>query len=65
MTLKSVLADLRVKIPLWGVNIEQAGRHPATIAVGLSTGCWAHRRALIKFDSSLEYEVISHKGVVL
>nr|WP_321396498.1 L(+)-tartrate dehydratase subunit alpha [uncultured Desulfobacter sp.] len=53
------------KNSVMGVNIEQAGRHPATIAVGLSTGCWAHRRALIKFDSSLEYEVISHKGVTL
>ena len=53
------------KNSVMGVNIEQAGRHPATIAVGLSTGCWAHRRALIKFDSSLEYEVISHKGAAL
>lgn len=53
------------KNSVMGVNIEQAGRHPATIAVGLSTGCWAHRRALIKFDSSLEYEIISHKGAVL
>lgn len=48
-----------------GVHIEQAGRHPATIAVGLSTGCWAHRRALIKFDADLNYEVLSHKGAVL
>lgn len=48
-----------------GVHIEQAGRHPATIAVGLSTGCWAHRRALIKIGPTLEYEVISHKGAVL
>ena len=53
------------KNSVMGVNIEHAGRHPATIAVGLSTGCWAHRRALIKFDSSLEYEIISHKGAVL
>jgi L(+)-tartrate dehydratase alpha subunit len=35
------------KNSVMGVHIEQAGRHPATIAVGLSTGCWAHRRALI------------------
>lgn len=45
-----------------GVHIEQAGRHPATLAVGLSTGCWAHRRACIKIDSNLDYEMITHKG---
>lgn len=45
-----------------GVHIEQAARHPATIAVGLSTGCWAHRRALIRIDDSMGYEVISHRG---
>jgi L(+)-tartrate dehydratase alpha subunit len=48
-----------------GVNIEQAGRHPATLAVGLSTGCWAHRRALIKITGDLGYEMISHKGAIL
>lgn len=48
-----------------GVHIEQAGRHPATIAVALSTGCWAHRRALVKINANLEYEMISHKGVIL
>jgi len=45
-----------------GVHIEQAARHPATLAVGLSIGCWAHRRALIKIDPAMEYEIISHKG---
>ena len=53
------------KNSVMGVHIEQAGRHPSTIAVGLSTGCWAHRRALIKIDSKLEYEVLSHKGATL
>lgn len=48
-----------------GVHIEQAARHPATLAVGLSTGCWAHRRAIIKFDAHMEYEIISHEGAVL
>ena len=48
-----------------GVHIEQAARHPATIAVGLSTGCWAHRRSLIRLDADLEYEIISHRGVRL
>lgn len=45
-----------------GVHIEQAGRHPATLAVGLSTGCWAHRRACIRIDANLDYEMITHKG---
>jgi len=48
-----------------GVHIEEAARHPATIAVGLSTGCWAHRRALIKINADMEYETISHKGAIL
>jgi len=48
-----------------GVHIEEAARHPATIAVGLSTGCWAHRRAAIRFNPHIDYEVISHKGAVL
>lgn len=48
-----------------GVHIEEAARHPATIAVGLSTGCWAHRRAVIKFNGDMDYGIISHKGAVL
>jgi L(+)-tartrate dehydratase alpha subunit len=48
-----------------GVHIEQAARHPATIAVGLSTGCWAHRRSIIKINADMGYEIISHKGAVL
>jgi len=45
-----------------GVHIEQAARHPATLAVGLSTGCWAHRRAWIRIHGDLSYELLSHKG---
>jgi L(+)-tartrate dehydratase alpha subunit len=48
-----------------GVHIEEAARHPATIAVGLSAGCWAHRRAVIKFSADMEYEILSHKGAFL
>lgn len=44
-----------------GVHIEQAARHPATLAVGISTGCWAHRRSLIRIDADLGFEVLSHK----
>ena len=48
-----------------GVNVEQAARHPSCLAVGVSVGCWAHRRACIKVNADLTYEMISHKGVEL
>ncbi|MGI5912829.1 MAG: L(+)-tartrate dehydratase subunit alpha [Syntrophomonadaceae bacterium] len=48
-----------------GVHIEEAARHPATLAVGISTGCWAHRRSIIKFYANMKYETISHKGASL
>lgn len=47
------------------VHIEQAGRHPSTLAVGMSTGCWAHRRACIRINHDLSYELLTHKGVTL
>jgi L(+)-tartrate dehydratase alpha subunit len=53
------------KHSVMAVHIEQAGRHTATIALGLSTGCWAHRRALIEIKSDLSFTVHSHKGAVL
>lgn len=48
-----------------GVNIESSARHPSTIGVAVSTGCWAHRRGRIRINADLSYEVISHQGVVL
>ena len=48
-----------------GVNVEQAARHPSCIAVGVSTGCWAHRRATIRVHADMSYEFLSHKGVTL
>ena len=56
---------LRGKLSVMGVNIEQAARHPATIAVGMNTACWAHRRAGIRIGSDLSYEFFTHKGVTL
>lgn len=47
------------------VHMEQAARHPSTLAVGLSTGCWAHRRAVLRVGPDLRYDVVSHKGAVL
>lgn len=43
------------------VHVEQAARHPATLAVGLSTGCWAHRRSHSRIDNKLQIELLSRK----
>ncbi|SNS53634.1 L(+)-tartrate dehydratase alpha subunit [Noviherbaspirillum humi] len=48
-----------------GVNIESSARHPSTIGVAVSTGCWAHRRGRIRINADLSHEIISHQGVEL
>lgn len=48
-----------------GVHIEKAARHPSTISVAVSVGCWAHRRGTIHINEDLSYEILSHKGVTL
>jgi L(+)-tartrate dehydratase alpha subunit len=48
-----------------GVHIESAARHPSTISVAISTGCWAHRRGTIRIAEDLSYEILSHKGAIL
>jgi len=48
-----------------GVHVESAARHPSSLAVGISVGCYAHRRGTIHFKPDLSYEVLSHKGVSL
>ncbi len=48
-----------------GVNIESSARHPSTIGVAVSTGCWAHRRGRIKFNADMSYDIISHDEVKL
>ncbi|MDX5363476.1 MAG: L(+)-tartrate dehydratase subunit alpha [Pseudazoarcus pumilus] len=48
-----------------GVNIESSARHPSTIGVAVSTGCWAHRRGRIRINADLSYEILSHQGVAL
>ena len=53
------------KNSVMGVHIEKAARHPSTISVAVSVGCWAHRRGTICFDKGMEYEILSHKGVLL
>ena len=46
---------------IMAVHIEEAGRHIASVAAALSTGCWAHRRALVEIGPDLNYEILSHK----
>ena len=53
------------KDSVMAVHVEHAARHPSCLAVGISTGCWAHRRATIRFASDLSYEVLTHKGAKL
>jgi L(+)-tartrate dehydratase alpha subunit len=53
------------KRSVMAVHIEQAARHTATVAVALSTGCWAHRRSLIRFDKNLDWQFLSHRGGAL
>jgi L(+)-tartrate dehydratase alpha subunit len=48
-----------------GVHIESAARHPSTISVAISVGCWAHRRGTIRINEDMTYEVLSHKGAAL
>ncbi len=48
-----------------GVHIENSARHPSTIGVGVSTGCWAHRRGTIRIAPDCSYEILSHKEAAL
>lgn len=48
-----------------GVHIESSARHPSTIGVGVSVGCWSHRRGTIRIAPDLSYEILSHKEAVL
>ena len=43
-----------------GVNIEAAAHHPATLGVGITTGCWATRRGDIIIHKDLTSEIKSH-----
>ena len=43
------------------VNIEAAGHHPATLGVGITTGCWATRRGEMIIGRDLECRILSHR----
>lgn len=53
------------KHSVMGVHIEKAARHPSTISVAVSVGCWAHRRGTIRINSDMSYEILSHKEAIL
>ncbi|MDU4959446.1 MAG: L(+)-tartrate dehydratase subunit alpha [Sporomusaceae bacterium] len=53
------------KTSVTDVHIESAARHPSTISVAISVGCWAHRRGTIRINADMSYEILSHKGVIL
>lgn len=48
------------KKSVMGVNIVNSARHPATLAVAVSFGCWSFRRGILTFDSSLDAESSTH-----
>lgn len=53
------------KVTALAVHVEYAGRHPATLAVGVSTSCWAMRRGHLRIEKDLSARVLSHAGVKL
>jgi len=48
-----------------GVHIENSARHPSVIGVGVSVGCWAHRRGTIRINEDMSYEILTHGGATL
>jgi L(+)-tartrate dehydratase alpha subunit len=56
---------LRGQHSVLGVHLESAARHPSTISVAISVGCWAHRRGTIRINPDMSYEILSHKGATL
>lgn len=48
-----------------GVQIEAAARHPAAFAVGVSVGCWVHRRGIVRFDRYMAANSPTHSEAKL
>ena len=53
------------KASVMGVHVENTARHPSVIGVGVSVGCWSHRKGHILFDKDLNYTILSHKGAMI
>ena len=47
-----------------GLKVLAGVRHPATFAVGLSTGCWATRRGILRIDKDFRAVSPDHKDFV-
>ena len=45
-----------------GVNVVNTARHPATLGVAVTVGCWSHRRGRIIFDRDLSCRSLTHSG---
>ena len=50
------------KASVLGVHIENTARHPSAIGVGVSVGCWSHRRGHIAFDRELNAASDTHSA---
>ena len=50
------------KYSVMGVNIVNTARHPATLGVAVTVGCWSHRRGCIEFDRDLNFRTRTHSG---
>ncbi|MBQ6150319.1 MAG: L(+)-tartrate dehydratase subunit alpha [Mogibacterium sp.] len=50
------------KASVLGVSIQHAARHTATLGVGVSFGCWTHRRGHIVFERDLSFVTETHPG---
>ena len=48
-----------------GVHIESSARHTATRACAVNLSCYMLRRGVIRFNSDLSYELLSHKDVLV
>ena len=48
------------KRSVMGVNVVNTARHPATLAVAVTVGCWSHRRGRLVFDKDLSYRSLTH-----
>ena len=48
------------KLSAMGVQIEQMARHPASLGVSVSIGCWIHRRMVMRLDAQDGFEIVTH-----
>ncbi|MEM0038712.1 MAG: fumarate hydratase [Zestosphaera sp.] len=53
------------RVTALAVHVEYAGRHPATLAVGVSTACWALRKGWLRVFPNLSHQVLTHGGAIL